>query len=62
MKTETKENAFQIITDVANSSDNIGVINHLQSIYIKTFGEEEEEFNIFDDALEKGFKPFGIGT
>lgn len=47
MKTETKEDAFQIITEVVNSLDNPAVINHLESIYIKTFGEE------FDDRKRR---------
>tara|TARA_A100001201_G_scaffold2887_1_gene7088 strand:- start:860 stop:2353 length:1494 start_codon:yes stop_codon:yes gene_type:complete len=51
MKTETKENASQIISDVTNSLDNPAVINHLESTYMKQFGIDKEESD-FDSFFE----------
>lgn len=43
IKTETEDNAIQIITDISNSLDNPAVVNYLQSIYNKEFKRSEEE-------------------
>lgn len=51
IKTETKDNAFQIITDISNSLDNPAVVTYLESIYNKQFAIDKEEFD-FDSFFE----------
>ncbi len=43
LKTETKDNAFQIIADISNSLDNPAVINYFQSIYNKQFATDSKD-------------------
>jgi len=43
LKTETKDNAFQIIADISNSLDNPAVVNYFQSIYNKQFATDSKD-------------------
>ena len=43
LKTETKDNAFQIIADISNSLDNPAVVNYFQSIYNKQFATDNKD-------------------
>ena len=57
LKTETKDNAFQIIADISNSLDNPAVVNYFQSIYNKQFATDNKDSD-FDSFFqyEKTFR------